>query len=796
MRLTFLEADRPLAKSYSRAADGALIKDSYPHVWEFTSHDVEVTTLTEFYDALIEHAALGHCLLKGEAQRPLSAESRAGSTDPNALTSWICLDVDRLGPGATISDLLRFLGLSDLSHIIQYSASYGIEPERGETGHVFILLDRPVHPASLKQWLIGLNLSTSALSPLISLTKTNNALSWPLDVSTCQSDKLLYIAPPVLGPGVDVGHQTERIRLVSGKHESLSVGSLTVPTVEANRAASNARLDVLRAAMGLPKRAWTYKTTKDGEEVLARPDAATLSGLKRERGFTYFNLNGGDSWGYFHNDNTPTVIRNFKGEPDYLTAELLPEYWAQHSKTMRDQVRADKAIVHNPTASQGKSTLVFRDFRTATYYNGTWDPDTQHLNLARASSETQIQHFLKEKGLPETDFIPTWNLLFDPQSDVRVDAENRTINTFEQSSYMKLPPANEIPSPDAFPRIMQLLRHCVGDDDALLEHFLNWWACIYQYRDRTMISWILHGLQGTGKGLLVNKVFIPLLGAGVVTVKRMKEFEEQFNEYLERSLLVVIDEAQISESRQGRMLMASLKNMITEPQLSIRRMRTDSYLVRNYCNFLLLSNMPDPATVEISDRRFNVGKFQDAKLDVTQEFLDDIETELEAFAQYSKLRIADRRLAMTIFENADRSEMIATSTNSIDATAHALLHGDLEFFWDALPAGAMGMLSIEAQALHDDYEKIVTAALASEGPHRITREEIRVLFAYNIGDVPRTPAKFTSMLRHHRVPIVPIWVHGKTCRGMELTWKKDPTWTAQRLQELSKDKVTPLRKAG
>lgn len=795
MLLTFLEADRPLAKSYSLAADGSLQKESYPRVWEFTSHNEQVLDMQGFYDALIKRAALGHCLLKGEVQRPLAAESRAGSTDPNSLTRWICLDLDRLASGESIASMVARLGLGDVTHIVQLSASHGIELDRGETGHVFIQLSAPLHPAALKQWLIHLNLTTPALAALITLTKTNNALSWPLDVSTCQSDKLLYIADPVLGPGVmrRSAAGAARVHLVPGAHATLDVARLDVPTAESNRAGSAARLDALRAAAGLPRRAWTFKTTKEGEEILANPDVATLSGIKRERGFTYFNLNGGDSWGYYHLDGSPGVIRNFKGEADYLTADLLPEYWAELERERRATLRAVKEQVTNPTDSERPSTLVFRDFRTAQYYNGTWDPATQKLDLARASSETQIQHYLKEKGLPETEFIPTWNLRFDPQSDVRVDAQSRTLNTFEPSHYMKLPAAAVEPPMSEFPTIMRLIRHAVGKDAALVEHFLNWWACLYQYRDRTMIAWVLHGLQGTGKGLLVNKVLIPLLGYENATVKRMQEFEEQFNDYLERSLLVVIDEAQISEAKQSRMLMANLKNMITEPQLSIRRMRTDSYLVNNYCNFMFLSNRPDPVTIEVSDRRFNIGEYQAEKLIVEESFLDQIEAELEAFAQYSALRTADRKQAMTILESAERTAMIATSTNSLEATAQALLTGDLEFFWDALPAGAMGVLGVEAQMLFDDYTKLVHTALRNtEEIHRLTRDELRVLFAYNVGDVPRTPAKFTSMLRHHRVHVAMLWIHGRSCRGLEVTWKKEPQWLQDRLTEIN-TKVSPLR---
>jgi len=58
-----------------------------------------------------------------------------------------------------------------------------------------------------------------------------------------------------------------------------------------------------------------------------------ITEMKVERGFVYFNLNGGDSWAYYHPENNPDYILNFKGEPAYLTKELLPDYWQQLTNT-------------------------------------------------------------------------------------------------------------------------------------------------------------------------------------------------------------------------------------------------------------------------------------------------------------------------------------------------------------------------------------------------------------------------------------------------------------------------------
>jgi len=792
--LTFLEADRPLVKSYTLDSQGNLVKESYPRVWEFTSHSIEINGLQEFHAALVTAAAKGWCLLKGELIRVLKCESRAGSTDPNTLTWFICLDFDRLPQNVPIQQALELLALGDCSYIVQYSASHGIEPEKGATAHVFVLLSTPAHPAALKQWLIGLNLRVEALKTRLELTRTHNALSWPLDVSTCQNDKLIYIAPPQLGAGVVSAHQGERICLIERAQSAIAPEILSIPTVEANRTGINAALDALRTKHGLPARRWSYKVDKtSGLDILAKPDASTLSGVKRERGFTYFNLNGGDSWGYYHPDDAPEVIRNFKGEANYLTSELLPEYWGQVQLTRAALKLQGQQALQNPELQTGKrQILAFRDFRTAIYYNGYWDPGTEHLELARAASERQLQDYLKGHGLPEIEPIPVWNLIHDPHSDVRVNVADKTLNTFEATQYMKQA-HTPVHDTTGCPLIVRLLHSAVGQDPELVEHQLNWLACVFALRAKTQSAWAWHGVQGTGKGLFVYRVLIPLLGLGNVVVKRMEELEDQFNGYIERALLVVIDEAQISESRKSRMVMANLKNMITEPEVSVRKMHSAGYTVPNWSNWIFLTNQPDPVQIEATDRRFNVGEYQQEKLVISSAEVDALEHELPVFANYLRTRAADLDRAREVLENEARAQMRAASMNSVDATAHALMAGDLEFFWDALPAGEMGMLGPEQQMLHEVYAKLIQAALKNPD-QRYTRDELRVFFAYNVGDVPRTPAKFASMLRHHRIHLKTLRVAGKLSRGIETTWKASDLWIRERLEE-SRSKVTPLKSA-
>jgi UDP-N-acetylglucosamine transferase subunit ALG13 len=95
MKVYFLEAQQSLTKSFTLEPNGTITKSNYPKAYLFTSHEELCPTLSDFYKAVVSHAKLGHCLLKGELHAPLIKQSRANSTKTDGLTQWICLDWDK-----------------------------------------------------------------------------------------------------------------------------------------------------------------------------------------------------------------------------------------------------------------------------------------------------------------------------------------------------------------------------------------------------------------------------------------------------------------------------------------------------------------------------------------------------------------------------------------------------------------------------------------------------------------------------------------------------------------------------
>lgn len=756
MILTFLKASIPLTKTFTKTPTG-IEKSSYPNVYEVTSITEKCTDLKKFAVLLQKHADLGHCFLKGNVSKPLINESRAGSTDANAKTEIFLLDVDGL-PLATPDVLMHLIGLGEVSYVVQYSASYLIGGDKSLRCHIFVQLNTPESAPILKQQLIALNFQFFRKS--LTLTRTNNALHYGLDITTCQNDKLIYIAPPIC-KGFHAP-KYPRIVYVQRKYETYDF--TTQPSIMVNKAMIEKHIIELRELAKLPKRKNVYKLVNN-TEILSKPDEAIISGIKEERGFTYFNFNGGDSWGYYHPSNNPDLIHNFKGEPTYLTKELLPEYWQQVS---------GKTTTASLTV-KGVTFLAFLDRKTDSYFRGTYDGKT--LSLYYTRNEAIIRQFAKQNGFSLPDFIPEWDMLFDPLNPLQVDTTNQCINTFHPTVYM----VNKAPwtIKKTFPTIQRVIDHALGNEPAITARFLNWVAAIIQGLTQTRTAWVLHGRTGTGKGVLMNNILRQLLGLDQTASKGLEQLAEHYDGFLERCFLVMVDEVQTSTLRNEKGVMAKLKHFITEPTVSVRDMYQKAHQIRNYSNWIFASNMPDPVLIDSNDRRFNVGKYQPNEIVLTQKDIDAIAKELQNFYDFLAAYSVNLVEASTPMDTEDRKNLINIGESSIDTVAMALLNGDFGFFIDELPTNTPTS-NVMIDAI-ENY-KATMLRILERGPNcNISRDELHHIFEYTVGDMPKSPNKFTSRLKHHRIHMKPVRVEGILVRGLSVDWKIIPIDAKARL---------------
>ena len=750
MRVNFLSAHdgTSLSKTFKEIAPGTFKETSYPHIAKFSSIERQVIDdYYQFYVQLVAAANEGMCLLKGLLDRPLLAESRAGHTNAAAATEWICLDVDYNVTNFAPVPFLEHLGLKDIGYVFQKSASMGIKTQEGWRGHFFILLDEPQSPQALKQWLMQLNLSCPELTGRIRLSASGGSLLYPLDVTTCQNDKLIYIAPPTCINFEDLCMQ--RFEYHEGPAAHLELSTVNAAT---NQVAAKKLVAKLRSKSGLEKK--TFKVSvRNNTEILMNPDPVTVTGKKEERGFVYLNLNGGDSWGYYFPVGKPEILYNFKGEPCMYMRDVDKDIYGEYTKDT------------SANNGNGGNAVPFGFLWPAddTYYRGFANPASKELIwLQPVGSKGKLRDFFVQNGqhLPSGWHVDEWQLDFDPTTEGFADFDKRIINTYKCSDYI----LNAKTTKNNFiPPIIDRVLTSVCVDEETKQHFLNWLASIFQTRQKTHTAWIFQGVQGTGKGVLFTHIIAPLLGREYCHEMTMDRLDDDFNGYLENNILLFIDEAKISDSKNGDRLLNRIKNLVTEQEQHIRAMRRNAVIRRNYSNIILASNYDEIIPMEVSDRRFNVAPRQEKPIQLEYDDISCIATELAAFGDYLHSYQVDQKAVKRVLLSTARENLIKISETTIASFFAAIHEGDLSYFTQYLDNSVKA--DIEGIRYHD--YALVVGRWIKEANHEsnVSRNELRTCYQF-LQNATISATKFTKMCARYGFDMKPVRIDNTVTRGI------------------------------
>lgn len=777
MLITFLESKVRLAKTFS--IDG---KANYPiEAYKFTSHSYDIKSIQEFYKNLKKHALEGHCLLKGICHKPLNNESRKGSHIREDPTAWLCLDIDGLplmSPEEFIQKILP-AEFQNVSYIMQYSASMKLDKERGLSGHLFFLLEREIEAPIIKKWLTWLNLTSPELHAELKLTKNGRSLKYPLDITACQNDKLLFIAPPnCIEPVKDPLTLNDRYQLQIKEQPTVLLN--TKAALKENlEGIIETKVMELRKQQGIADKSKPkYKITKQGDYVLTNPDKATVTGeIRKANGFVYLNINGGDSYGYYHLEHNPYYLYNFKGEPVVMLADFVPDYWNTVKSSYGGKVGT-------------KEFITFREWRADTYYNGWYDEETNEVELNPVRSKDKIADFLASNGVPMPDPIHDWTYKFDPTDERIFDAGDKFVNRFVPTKYMlearKLKPVTIMPD-----YIHKIIYHAVGSDEQSYEYFVNWLAYIYQYRRMTQTAWVLHGVEGTGKNAIIEKIVQPTLGENYVKVIGLRDYREQFNYWMETCLICMVDESEIS--RKDKEILQKVKNQITAERNNIRRMHQNLYEVDMFINFIFSSNELEVLAISETDRRFNVAKrqqvpFKDINGGSPLLDLQQIKKELLAFTSFMLNYPVNVERVKTPMDNQAKKDMQEITQFSHENFFRALRTGDFEFFIQSYWEKPNSREIME----FEEYKTAIKCWAARGQEAKLARDEVRLVYRFLQSDRNITANKFTSYLKHYQINTKKMRIEGfdGPVMGIAVRWKENP----QTMINLLDEKIVKLKR--
>lgn len=751
MQLTFLEADKPLTKKYTKRPDGGYDSESYPMLFRVSSHVENVHSIEEFAEALEKHAELGHCLHTGSLDRQLTNESRKGHHDKDEAREWIVLDLDGLTGFNGVDELIAELPsqFNDVSYIVQESPSSGIKP--GLRAHVFFMLDQPVNMADVKTWVMEANLVTEKLRDEITLTAKDFALSYPLDRIANDNGRVVYITPPeCVGFQDPVG---DRVRVVAKARERLPFNFRG--NIADIKAAERKHIDDLRAAKGLPKkRTQDYYEIRAGHEILKKTltEPGRVHPVRQDSDIVMrCNLDDGDSEAYFYYIDRPQKIRNHKGEPQLWMEAVDPKFYHEVA------LPAAQAMWE-----KDKQAFVFRNTDDDRWYQGTRIGDKIVDQPHQVGSEPKYNAWFRQHSPhvvpPDPDQIETWTIRFDPRMDKQWNPDKLVFNTWRKtalmsdSTYRSLPPKT----------ITHIIQHVVGGGAEEYERFINWLAYVCQYRQKTGTAWIFHGVQGTGKGLLVDRILTPLLGHDYVTKVQSRNLKAEFNSFLEKSLIVNLDEFDLYDAGgDANAVMQALKMWITDSRFNIRRMHTNHLFLENFSNFIITTNSMNSIPIPVGDRRFSFGLRQEERLQVDPEILDIIEEELPQFAGYIMNVEVNKHLAHVALENEAKARAMELSRNTMEEFASAVLLGDLRYFVDLSREHVDASLAGDMGTFKNALNHWITDAKAGN-ESAIAVEDLLSAYKVMTGNSRQTGTKFKKAMEHKSAPARRTMKLGKT----------------------------------
>lgn len=795
MELVFLKAKQRLAKEISNKGT-----TPYPLTKNFTSEHIQISKSKKGLHDLLKHlqtqAASGACLHKGLLKRPLINESRAMMADRVASTELLILDIDGIQMPTSQSPDVRTISekiiaqlpecFQDISYIAQASASLGLKKDKISL-HLFFLLEQPTQPKILKEWFKLLNYETDILSSQLSLSANGQSLCYKLDPSVAENSKIIYIAPPTFKDNIQDPISGDRFVIIDRGSPTLDPRPLLIHVNPERVHNLGVQVkDNLRKKLNLPKKASKLSTVSIGgesQEVLQNPDKMTIEVSRVNEPYVNCNVNGGDSNGYYFVLTNPHYMYNFKGEPVWEIQKADPDFYRNIFEIFADKIDQDKKL--RPVA--------LRDFYTDTYFNGVYDESIEQFTDSYPLTPTNkqaIDDFMRTHNRPSLDYVPDARVVFDPTNDkgIQLDEAPYYVNLYRKTKYMlnQEEHVSELTYGTAdklhtiTPRIATLISHVLGDGKTEFEHFVNWIAYIYQNKQKAMTAWIFTGVPGTGKGLLIHKVLKPLFGEQQVPMRALENIEEQFNLYLRTALFLAVDEFRMGDAGSIGKMADKLKHQITEPNLTIRAMRSNQIELPSFCNFIFLTNRADAVKIEEGDRRYNVAPRQEKKLDVVHidlvSNIDDIEKELYIFAGVLHKFQVDQRMAHTALENEAKIQMKNISMSVLEEFAAAIRQRNLEYFTEILDIpltntfDAGGISTSQRYLKHWLAEvgteiiipmsqfKLVYDVLTDTRNKLSTRDFTKAMSRLNI----KTARKRVSADKNASIP-----------RGVVLTWKLD-----------------------
>ena len=167
-----------------------------------------------------------------------------------------------------------------------------------------------------------------------------------------------------------------------------------------------------------------------------------------------------------------------------------------------------------------------------------------------------------------------------------------------------------------YTRIQTILDHIkivyCGGNEEYYEYFINWLSRMIQDPEkRPQVALVFYNEEhGTGRNTFTNFFGECILGMELAkSIHKPDRIFGRFNSVLAKCLLLIVEET----SAEMKKFCEDLKNLITEPTITIEKKNIDANTFTNYVNIIMLTNNKDILDIDDKDRRFAIIETSDCK---------------------------------------------------------------------------------------------------------------------------------------------------------------------------------------
>ena len=394
--------------------------------------------------------------------------------------------------------------------------------------------------------------------------------------------------------------------------------------------------------------------------------------------------------------------------------ELKDKYRTQPSKSLLEEIQEEVGILISKGWATPSLQIVY-DFGIEKYRTIGLDS----IEYTIYEKDKSIRILLQQtygRFLPKTplSYISGKRLVFEPHKPIKYSVNGVAYaNLFIKNCFLSFNPQGrrvDYVNWNRYKNITPLFENVFKTKERM-NYFINWLAYGLQTLTKARTAIISKGVQGSGKGVIFEKIIQHAIGKNYTTIIENEALKSRFNGELENKLFVLANEIK-SDFREGNSTYEKLKMYVSDSEIRFEEKNIRARTIPNFFNIWFHSNNDVPLQIQGSDRRYTVFNTKNRKLtEVSQElgyehisdYIKAIEEERDNFIYEIMSLKYDSILASTPFHTEEKELIYEASMSKMEVLSDKLKKKSIEYFQDIIEEFYQ---SVEYDNLIEDFQKL------------------------------------------------------------------------------------------